>query len=72
MDTICLDNLIQRYINQTNSAVDYDETRSRLLDGTYSFIFSLIESQKNLFFAFVGTMLDNLIHHYSARDEYRY
>ncbi|CAF1064396.1 unnamed protein product [Adineta ricciae] len=51
MDTICLDNLIQRYINQTDSAVDYDDTRSRLLD---------------------GTMLDNLIHHYSARDEYRY
>ncbi|CAF1400132.1 unnamed protein product [Adineta steineri] len=34
MDTICLDNLIVRYINQTDSPLDYDEGYSRLLDGT--------------------------------------
>ncbi|UJR25806.1 hypothetical protein I4U23_007156 [Adineta vaga] len=45
------DNLIQRYINQTDSGTNYDENSARLLE---------------------GTMLDNLIHQYSSRDEPRY
>ena len=52
MDTICLDNLIQRYINQTNSAVDHDETRSRLLDGKHSFVCSFFDAESKIFSCF--------------------
>jgi hypothetical protein len=67
LDTMCLDQLLFKYLKQTGSIVDVDDL-SRLLDGKELFIW--LRKKKIICYLILGNLLHNLIHQFQNIDEH--